>query len=395
MNRLRPGRGIPALCLLCLCTGQASLAAEPIPDSMEISKEAEATRAGAPYKWDIQAIRESLEARAAKIKYAGAAQGAVMTVPGAAQLEAKTVDELFELCKHWNPAMALVAGNELARRGTGVFDEVMANCASDDPAIRAASAQVISSLMAKLRSAPKDSPLRAFMLKRYPAIVSAVSKLIRDSNVKVRRNIQGAYTGVGFTSRGVSVDLGEMVDAAVRQASVEPDPHLCQSIAITTKRFNWHTHLDKKSRAKLLGKALLQQPFPRGRGSVVAMIEQLPPQEIQQALPALLEHFKTPLYRDTMFFPGGAPNAFVLIVKHRQAAPEIFTEAMAHVDRFNRQPWVTLEGKWLKVLHDYWEALASLGSQAKVAVPSIQQLVDKAEGEAAAYGRSVIERISQ
>ncbi|TFG49295.1 MAG: hypothetical protein E4H38_05190 [Gemmatimonadales bacterium] len=382
-------------CLLCLCASQGGFAGEPIDDDVVISKEAEATRAGARYNWDLQAIRESLEAQAARIKYAGAGKGAVATVPTAAQLKEKTVEELFALCKHWNPAVASAAAGELGRQGVSVYDKVMANCANADPAIRAASARVITDLIGKLRSAPRDSEFRAFMLKRYPAIVSMVGTMIRDSDLQVRRSIQGAYSGVGVTAREVSVNLEPMITAAVRQASVEGDPYLCQDLIISTRKFNWHTRLDKKTRAELLGKLLLQQPFPRGRGSVVAMIEQLPPKEILSVLPALLEHFKTPLLRDTMFFPGGAPEAFVLIAKHRAGGPEVFKEALAHIDRLNRQAWVSLGGNRGKQLHGYWECLASLGREAAVALPSLELLVAETEGEAAAYGRSVIERISK
>jgi hypothetical protein len=307
----------------------------------------------------------------------------------------KSTGELFDWCAHWNQAMAAAAAAELGRRGLSIFDLVVENASHADPAIRAASAQVVAGMLGKLRSSPIESDFREFMVEKYPVLVATLTALIRDGDIRVRRNAIAAYNAVGPTSRGVPVDLDPMIHAAVQQAVVEHDGHLCQEIIISTSRNRWFARLPEETRVDLLSALLLQQPFPRGRGTVVAEISKLSPQEIQLALPALLAHFRTPLLRDTMFFPGGAPQAFVLIAEHRKSAPQLFKKALAHVDTFNRQAWVSFAGKRGLQLHDYWECLAGLGKQAAVALPSLERLLLQQEGEAADYAQTVIERIRQ
>jgi hypothetical protein len=403
---MRVSFGLLAVFMLTIsgCQGNAG-----IKDHVAISKEAEAMRSGAEYNWDMDTIRERLENRSENIQYTKADKDVVMVVPTSKQLKGKSTDELFELCRHWNPSMGSAVGTELGRRSMSIYDEIVKRSANSDPAIRAACGQVIAGMLSSAKSSGRNSETARFVTKKTDSICKTITALIRDKNVLVRRNTLRAYGAAGLLRGNVS----GLANAAMEQAAVETDGHLCQEIIVATFKNRWDSKLDKKTRAERLSKILLQQPFPRGRGTVVKMISKLEPAEIEETMPALLEHYRTPLLRDTMFFPGGTPQAFVLLAKYRKSNPEIFAKALAHADTFNRQPWVSFGGKHAKSMRPYGEAIAEQGSKAACVLPSLELIKIKTQKqleeaikekksspqqkiqETLDYTNSIIERISK
>jgi len=394
---------------------QYCLAADVVPS---ISKEAEAARMGATFDWDIDRIRNDIEVRSGEVRYGADSSGAVLAVPTQQELAAKPVAELFDLCMVWNPALRHAAAGEIARRGSVAYELVLENAASPEADRRVASAQAIVGSLKHAQSMTTDSPERQMLVARLPELLSAITGLFHDRSVSVRQAVVPAYDAVGRLSRSSPATTKDampgFLDAGLEQACVETDAYVCQEFLITFSRWHavWLPLLNPQTRAELLGKALLQQPFPRGRGATMRVISALSPTEIRGILPQILEDFRTPCLRDSMFFPGGRTLGFKLIVEHGEEAPEILEKAIQAASALNEEPWVSFSGRHRNGMRIFWDALGELGPRATSVLPSLEKLQREAEDalaaqpdkdsprhkqakEIAEYGRSIIAKIEQ
>lgn len=381
--------------------------------SVDWSGKAEAARMGSGLNWDIDRIRDDIERRAGKIHYTEAPDEAVVALPTRQQLATKTLPGLLELCTIWNPAIRTAAAEEIARRGSGAYQFVAESAVSDRADHRVAAGQAVVGLLGHAQSTSLDSPDWELLVARFPEMLSTITRLFRDEEVLVRQAVVPAYDKVGRLRRRLPPEAKEPMSrffhAALEQASVETDAHVCQAILVEFSS-SWLKLLDEKTRAKLLGKALLQQPFPRGRGSAMRLIAELKPDEIRSILPQILENFRTPCLRDSMFFPGGRTTGFKLITEYADTAPEILGQAIKAASALNGEPWVSFGCRQRKKLRIFWDALADLGPRADSVLPSLEKLQREAEAalaehgdttsakyarakEAVDYGKSIIARI--
>lgn len=396
--------------LTTVLTGVFCASSQEIKDDIVLGPEAKAARAGSAYGWDIAKVRAALERRVKQVEYTGLKDGCVAGIPTPTELESKTTNELFGMCRHWNPAMLRSVSDELQKRGASVYEIVRANATSSDPAIRVACATAISSLL----KAARDPEVSKLVSANMRDIIKMISTFCGDSDVRVRRAGTAAYAQVARMFKGASAEAkSEMIPLFVavwQQNATEKDPHLCQDVMVSVGRCNLQSVMPKSKRAATLSKILLNQTFPRGAGTTVNAISRLSEDEIEACLPALLKHFKRPCLRDSMFFPGGRPTAFKLIVDRRAKYPELFKAALQAANAVNKEPWVDFGGRHRRSMQLLWNTLGELGPVAKPALPGMQHLLDKAKARLAnetdkqsrrykqaleyvEYGQSIIDRI--
>lgn len=400
---------VAAVAATCVCGRWC----HAIEDDIVLGSEAEAARAASAYDWDIDKIRQSLEAGASEITYSGLpADGVVQGVPVAAELQNKTTEELFALCSHWNPKMLTVVSRELERRGPAVYDLVRANVDSGDPAVRTACATAIGSLLSSARGAGG----RELVNDRLGDTTTMLASLCRDGEVQVRRAACGAYGQLTRMYRNspeeAKLVMASLFLAVMRYNARETDPHLCQEVMNPANRHHLEQALPRGERAGILSKILLNQTFPRGAGATVAMISRLEEEEIVACLPPLVAHFEKPCLRDSMFFPGGRNTAFKLIAERRDERPDLFQQAIEAANEINQEAWVDLGGRHRGSMRVVWDTLGELGPEAKPALEGMRHLLEKAKAQLAIetdpesdkykqikervdYAQSIIDRIEK
>ncbi len=280
----------------------------------------------------------------------------VTPLPEARNFDSIGNDELMKMLESWNPALRSQAARALSLRGPEVMDVLRQGTGSDNWMVRAGSATALASILQKeLQSAKREE--QEALKEKHGDIVAVFVRLATDE----RREVRGAAL------KGLEIVAPQTPEALRAMLTLinDSDDFIAQSAMITlSKRFGLDP-LDIEEVIPQL-KDALDGELPRGRGSIVTVVERLKPEIQRKFVPDLLAHLDWQPRRDTMFAAGGQDSAVKILAKLQE--PQL-------IERLPRL-MIKDRGPGFDVCLD---AAKSYGKDAKVIGPELKAILDDIE----------------
>lgn len=294
----------------------------------------------------------------------------VVPVPGPGELSDKSVEELVEAARTWNPTLRAAISKELATRGDTAMPIMKKMLVSESGQDREIAAMVTRRLVSDQirhwqRTLPEETHWRwaqGKIRKKHEGLIPLMITLCKDPNRMTREAAVGT--------------LGELqarrpdVAKAVLGLFSDPDEYLAQNAVSILRRSIGVEGVDQETLFQAYS-AGMKQPMPGGRGQIVLLIGEQDEKFQKRCAPLLLEHLKRIPKRDAM---GGSLG---------QVEALKFLSALGEESLLEHIPFV-MNKKYRhhrKYLEAAAEAAATYGPKAKPILPFLKKTLQECETE--------------